>query len=1131
MKMLSKMHLVQYSFWDYETFNLHAEGTAFIGPNGAGKTSLLDAIQIALLGAHGQYTQFNAQSIYKDRRSVRDYALGMLRSDSDKGIVTRKRDEALAYISLVFEGDTPADCVSCGVCIHALATDKQHRVLGLYVLPGVRLQLEDHLGALDTGGKAPLDWSTFDALARNLAKTSGRTPTITSKPEAYLGELLHALAPRGRGIDKEKLVRSLMQSLRLKHVSSVDDYLRGYLVDAQPIDKQGTLKHIKTVRSLLKQIDEVGTQIVALEDIDKRFNGVSSLYRNRAVSKAVRMQLEVEASDQQASDLDIQISALEKNLGELTQAQILKTGQSLDLNASHIRLLTEFNSDPAAKTPVQAKLVASALAANFRNARTNLHRLCLAVREALAVVPQVLEEPAESLLLLKADAQNWEAAAATGEYVDLHGLRAVLERLRLALPSIEHRLNALRIEKIDAEKDLAATTQKISAANNGIRLPKDNDIAIAMRLLEEMRISCRPVASLVSVTDSNWQPAIETFLGRNRFALVVEEGRENEAVHAIRKTREHLYDVTIVQPWHLRDAIGRKPATGTVAELITGKHATALAFVHRLFGRMVRVQTEEELRTNDRAMTVDGMLSANGGTRRLRTDAAKPWVLGVQISEAEKNQLRMDLRDHTQAVSVAGERWAVADAALAAVKDCLKTTTLPAYETALTAHRSAAEEQAAAELAADVQLPDHLEKLAAKVKGAETAAKEATDALQLLAGQIATASASLRNKREAFDKESTKLLLLQEEYTKAVEDRDFDSDAAVEKYERLVAAAQDMAATLNHLASEEASAGSRIANAEATARSDFKDYITQWSINLVDERSDWRLAALWTKRHLSKLKDSTLVEYRQQAEEAREAANRSFRADVAFRMREAIMRMRHDIDDLNRILQLCPEFTNNERYKFLADPADAHKSIYQLILDSAAAESGELPLEQTGTTQDQLVKFLEDCEKGLTADNPLEDYRLLFRFDLGIFVNGGEVDRLSKRLGVASNGEHLVPFYVIAGACLANAYRIKAGERHDGFALMLTDEAFHGFDEQNTYVTAKFLSALGLQCAFAAPDSDRGKLVSVLGSLYDLFRVGSDVFAEEEVIKEPARALMISDMPMQNPELIDLMVEKIAAAA
>jgi chromosome segregation protein len=1128
MKNLTKMHLVQYSFWDYETFNLRADGTAFIGPNGAGKTSLLDAIQIVLMGAHGSYTQFNAQSIYKDRRSVRDYALGMLRSaDSDKGVVIRKRDEALSYISLVFEGDSPADCVSCGICIHAQATEKKHRVLGLYVLPGVRLQLEDHLGALDGGGMAPIEWQTFDALARKLAKDAARTPTITGKPEAYLDELFHALAPRGRSIDREKLVRSLMQSLRLKNVSGVDDYLRGYLVDAQPIDKQGTLKHIKSVRSLLKQIEEVGQQIANLEDIDRRFTVVSNLYRTRAVAKAVRLQLAMEATDERVSNLKGRVDTLQATIEGLKEAQRLKAEQSEELNNSYVRLLTQFNSDPASNSSVQAKQIASARAANLRSVRSNLDRLCLEVRDALAKLPADLEQAADLIAQLKVDSSQWQEVAKEGKYMDIHQLQTVLDRLRLVLPILEQRQSNAKIAKIDADKHLTATTQKIRVASQGVRLSRNDDIAIAISTLEEKQIPCQPIATLVSVTKPEWQGAIETLLGRNRFALVVEANRENEAVRLLRETRRPLYDVTIVQPWHLRDVVGRKPDTGTVAELIVGKSATALAFVHRVLGRMKRVETEDELRINDRALTKDGMLSANGGTRRLRLEQPDLWALGVQISELEKNQLRSDLLDYTDKVSQATDKLAESEDALTAVKDCLKAVTIATYESALSAFNSAATEHESANLAADIELPEYLAALSINVDVADKAAKAATAALQVMASKMATAVANVASDEKALREESTQLAELQEAYAIASSDQDYDAQIAAEKYSQLVNVAQDIAASLQQLATEESSAGERLMTAQATAHVDFRDYINRWSINLVDERSDWRLATLWTKRHLAKLKDSTLVEYQKEAEQAREAASRSFRADVAFRMREAILRMRLDIDDLNKILAICPEFTNSERYKFIAEPAEAHKAIYELILNSTAAESGELSLEQPGTTQDKLVQFLEDCEKGVTADNPLEDYRLLFKFDLGVFVGGVEVDRLSKRLGVASNGEHLVPFYVIAGACLANAYRIKTGELHDGFALMLTDEAFHGFDEQNTYVTAKFLSSLGLQCVFAAPDSDRGKLASVLGSMYDLFRSDSDVFIEEAVIKEPARRLMVSDMPMQNPDLVDRMIDKL----
>ncbi|MFN8987833.1 MAG: SbcC/MukB-like Walker B domain-containing protein, partial [Burkholderiales bacterium] len=136
-----------------------------------------------------------------------------------------------------------------------------------------------------------------------------------------------------------------------------------------------------------------------------------------------------------------------------------------------------------------------------------------------------------------------------------------------------------------------------------------------------------------------------------------------------------------------------------------------------------------------------------------------------------------------------------------------------------------------------------------------------------------------------------------------------------------------------------------------------------------------------------------------------------------------------------------------------------------------------------------------------------------------------------KRLGVGSNGEHLVPFYVIAGASLANAYRVKSGEPHDGAALMIIDEAFHGFDAQNAYVTAQFLRSLGLQLVMAAPDADVGKLVPVLDSYYDLDRFGTEVFTTEVIVKASARSLFESDMPSRNPHLVALLAEKLSSAA
>jgi len=193
-----------------------------------------------------------------------------------------------------------------------------------------------------------------------------------------------------------------------------------------------------------------------------------------------------------------------------------------------------------------------------------------------------------------------------------------------------------------------------------------------------------------------------------------------------------------------------------------------------------------------------------------------------------------------------------------------------------------------------------------------------------------------------------------------------------------------------------------------------------------------------------------------------------------------------------------------------------------MIETASYTENNSLQLfDAENDSSSKLAEFLQACESGENrGNNPLEDHRVLFNFDLNILVEGRTVDKLSKRLGVGSNGEHLIPFYVIAGATLVNAYRMKPGREHDGAALMIIDEAFHGFDAQNAYVTAQFLKSLGLQLVMAGPDKDIGNFVSTVDNYYDLWRYGADVDAEEYIVKEEGKKLMTSDIPDVNPGLV-----------
>lgn len=1135
MKKLKKLHVIQFSFWDVESFE-YDDATGIIGANGAGKTTLIDAIQIALVGANSHHTHFNAQSVQKDKRLLRDYALGAMRSgdgtDQKQSFITRKREEALSYITLVFKGDRPADTVSAGVCIHSTSIDKEHKVLGLYVLPGVELEQDDHLESRGAEGRAPMDWVQFEALIRGKARAAGLTPTVTTKPEAYLSELLHNIQDPERHMDRNQFLRALKHSINLKQVDSVGVFLRKYLVESTPIDKQGTLAHIKTMRLLGRKIDEIKNQIARLQGIGKRFQSLRQFHQQRAIVAAVRLWLQTEAADTNVSTL----GALLETLGEeirTGQGDLLGLKNDAEAKKSIVEeLIRQQASDPDILRSIQAGQIESLNRQAAENSKRALLKVEHKVRTAMSNVAAELElrNHMESSVV-REFVEQLDGQATKGPIANAPLVGKALHALSTIRPVLGKFDESARMAVDEAKRAFESADERLKASTKGMRLDLDDSAGEAMSMFRVHGIDCTTVASLVRVTDVQWQGVIESFLARNRYALVVDPGREQEAVKLLRASRNPLYGVTVVQPRHLQDDLHRTYESTSVAALITGGHPVALAFLRRMLGSLRQVQSEQELEKHPRSMTQDGMLSANGGTTRLRLVEPKLWSLGVQISNEERAALEKEVRKAERVWSEAKTIRGRTKAALEELHSTIASCTIEEYDSALGAMNaafialSAADETASSEKA---------QSLAEKLNAANLTRKTADQAVLSLTTLLATKVEASRLKMIDLDAAKKQLTELSAKCQQAQADQDYDAEAASALYNECQSrsAQSGVAAAMEQLTAKALQADRRINADEPLVRADFITYINEQAIALDEERSDWRLAAAWVSTHTQRLVDSTLAEYEGDAAQARSAAEQAFKADVKFKMREAIHRVQQEVRDLNRILDKCPEFTGGERYRFSHEISPTHSDLYDMIVsDADTGQPSFLDAAGNDGAQGKLVALLEACESGDDkGNNPLEDYRLLFNFDLKIIVNGMVVDKLSKRMGVASNGEHRVPFYVIAGAALASAYRIKPGTPHRGAGLMLLDEAFYGMDAQNSFVTAEFLKSLGLQLVLAGPDTDVGKLIPVLDSYYDVFRPdnGADAYFSHVQIKEAAKKLLQSDIPELHPHLVEQKMQQLS---
>src|SRR5690606_29250817 len=141
MQQLERVHLVQFFLFEAQSLQLDRT-SAIIAPNGAGKSALLDALQIVLLGGDRNRIRFNAQAGGSHRaRSIRDYCLGVYRHGDDG----RKRRTATTYITLVFRDQASGVPLTAGIALGASVDEPEHRLHGMYILPGVALELENHV--------------------------------------------------------------------------------------------------------------------------------------------------------------------------------------------------------------------------------------------------------------------------------------------------------------------------------------------------------------------------------------------------------------------------------------------------------------------------------------------------------------------------------------------------------------------------------------------------------------------------------------------------------------------------------------------------------------------------------------------------------------------------------------------------------------------------------------------------------------------------------------------------------------------------------------------------------------------------------------------------------------------------
>jgi len=1137
MQLLERVHLVQFFLFEAQTLQLDGT-TAIIAPNGAGKSALLDALQIVLLGADRSRIRFNAQAGGSSRaRSIRDYCLGVYRSGDDG----RKRRTATTYISLVFRDQETGEPLTAGIALGASADEPEHRVHGLYLLPSVALELDDHLEQV--GSKTlPLAWTSFRELGSKLCKQAGTKQELHTTSERFLKDLLFRLrASPTMHPDLGAYRKAFSNALNLQKHEDIDLFVRTLVAEDRPTEIARFRALLETFRQIKEKIEQVAQRIEVAEKVEEQYGKISAQAERAASSRAL-------AAEYQRDLLGEQVEQAEQDLGQAIN-QLSAAGRSLheartgrsNARQAHEQAQQRLQGMHGFSDQASFEAIAVRDRDLLSQRKRDLMRQFSYVRDQLLAVGKLKLETIDAATLAQSTApwQQWfDELAALPADADVHlspsslhtQVRAALTECAPILSAVTQHARSSHTawEDACARRDSVKRNQaRVSVGQSELR----PDVVRLMNYLQDEGIEVRPVCDLVRITNASWQPAIESYLRSHVEALLVPAEHEERATRLMRSLKggRAVYGVKLALSTHAKAGRQERPAVDTVASLIAGDNAEAVAYLRRQLGELRQVDSDEEVIRTRQGLTRDGLVAKGGGIERRRLPSSAELKIGATDSRERLRILRDELETAEQDVrrlEPVHRQAETLQQALARFADADEVA--QAIHVGLLQHQEAEARYRITRESHAVEIDPDLARLSEQVRELQERAGQFDLMIEQFAGQEAVAQGT----RDAAERLLNGLRAQEELISRRAVDSFNDPDVNPNRVERQRKELDEKLPTLEE----------RVMRCEDRARDaegklnalvplawgELAQYAKDHGAALDFAANSWRQAEDFLTKELDHLRGTELAQYQAEAAEAYSTAVDTFRTNVASTLYDNFSKLKQQINTLNRTLRSSPAFSNNERYQFHYEVIAEYQELHRFI-QRAADLNGEDGLFGTaGEVPAAFHELVEDGTQAKTAASPLDDYRRFFKFEVQIKQEDRVIGTLSERMCSGSGGEHRAPLYVIAGAALAAAYG-KSDAHPGGMGLILLDEFGDKIDAQNARATTNYLRSLGLQLVLAAPDTAQGTLSGVMDSYIELFRDGDLLQVERIEVKAAARELLLSDQFDLHPELLAAETKRIDA--
>lgn len=1104
MKILKKMLLIKWYYIEHQIINFDSINF-MTGKNGAGKSTIIDALQIVMLGdTRGSF--FNKAANDKGGRTLDGYLKGEISEDEEVGLKSKRSGRFTSYIALEFLDTVEKKSFTCGIVFDSY---KDMPTEHMFFILDDRIP-ENHF--IDEATKMAMDCKQLKIyFSKNYPKNRARTYKESNK--SYQQDFLAKM-----GAIKPKFYNLFKKSVTFTPINDIEKFISEYVCDVtNEIDIESMKQNIRQYKKLEKDALLMQERIHELKRIENLFLAYKEELDEEVIQNYLKLQSALQIDTNKLKTLQEKYT---KNIQEMDKIGVKeeKAKEKLEKlkKVSDKKKEERSNSDIAKKQSELNKGIEEAkqklneieekTIKTIRNIKNKVSSWSVNVKFLLENKNKIEET---KILKLGVDLKdNIEYLLQINEQNIENLEEETLKQTQEFMEDINKLSNEIYFKNQNEDKNLKENQieleNEIKNLKTGIKPYKKELLEFIAILKNELEhsfnenVDIQILADLLEIKNERWKNAIECYINYQMFYLIIAPKYYDEASRIYRRIAQNgMYSgIGIVDV----DKIEKLKLTiekNSLAEEIETENEYAKTYINYLLGKVIKCETVEELRKYKIAITDDGMLYKNYVLRKIADKRGEFHFIGKK-SIAEQIKLKQEKLD---SIRIRMEEIKT----IMEISSNLKNSALFSKEEV-------------EYILSDINRIRNKEEI---LKQKELLDKELNSLDLSWVMKISEEIDRLEEEKGNVDKEIKKLYgerKVIEERQKNLKEKEIPDTEIQQNLKAKEIENKFEILWIEQIGNPKFEEISKIRSLEQINKKAMKkieelqEIISKQGNSLVEKRAEYNRQYNFSynindnkafTEELKKLDDIELPKYIEQIKDSREKAYEQFREDFISKLKANIDEVENQIEELNDALKHSNFGT--DKYHFTVRPKQEYKKFYDMITDPRLMEGYNLLSEAFNMTHGEAIRELfekltssegydETYQKNISI---YTDYKTYLSFDLIVTDSTGETQKLSKTLNKKSGGETQTPFYISVLASFSQLYRINKVKYDNTLRLIVFDEAFNKMDEERMKESISLLGKFGFQAIIAAPSEKAGEIMPLVPNALCVIKKGKDTIVRE----------------------------------